>query len=164
MRVRYAVGAGALAVLVAAGGWGWWAGQGGGDARYGLRAAERASGPACAGLAGRWPGRLDGHDRERVAVTGAEAWGGGAVTARCGLVSPGPSPDPCMSVNGVDWLLELARSRQSGKKVLVSYGRTPAVEVTISPGVRAVDSVLIDLSEAVAPITQRSHCLDSQGH
>ncbi|OXY99143.1 DUF3515 family protein [Streptomyces diastatochromogenes] len=160
--MRYAVGAGALAVLVAAGGWGWWAGQDGG-ARYGLRAAERASVPACTGLAGRWPGRLGGHDREGVGVTGAEAWGGGAVTARCGLVSPGPSTDPCVSVDGVDWLLEQARSRQSGKKVLVSYGRTPAVEVTISPGVRAVDSVLTDLSKAVAPIAQRSHCLDSQG-
>ncbi|MCZ0986003.1 DUF3515 family protein [Streptomyces diastatochromogenes] len=159
--MRYAVGAGALAVLVAAGGWGWWAGQDGG-ARYGLRAAERASVPACMGLAGRWPGGW-AVTTARGGVTGAEAWGGGAVTARCGLVSPGPSTDPCVSVDGVDWLLEQARSRQSGKKVLVSYGRTPAVEVTISPGVRAVDSVLTDLSKAVAPIAQRSHCLDSQG-
>ncbi|MFF7971603.1 DUF3515 family protein [Streptomyces sp. NPDC007905] len=160
---RYAIGAGALAVVVAAAGWGWWAGHDSGP-RYGLRAAERASGAACAGLAGRWPARLDGHGREGVGVTGAEAWGGGAVTARCGLTSPGPSLDPCVSVNGVDWLIEQAGSRQSGRKVLVSYGRDPAVEVTIAPGVRAVDEVLIGLSEAVAPLAQRSHCLDSQGH
>ncbi|ANP50524.1 hypothetical protein J2Z21_004255 [Streptomyces griseochromogenes] len=158
MRVRYAVGAGALAVMVAASGWAWWA-RHDSDPRYGLRAAERASGPACTGLAGRWPGRLDGHRRERVDVTGAEAWGAGAVTARCGVTSPGPSADPCVSVNGVDWLLEQARSRQAGRKVLVSYGRSPAVEVTVSPGVRAVDTVLLDLSKAVAPMAQRSHCV-----
>ena len=158
VRVRYAIGAGALAVMVAASGWAWWAGHAGGT-RYGLRAAERATGPACAGLAGRWPGRLDGHGRERVDVTGAEAWGSGAVTARCGVTSPGPSPDPCVSVNGVDWLLEQARSRQAGKKILVSYGRSPAVEVTISHEVRALDTVLLDLSKAVAPIAQRSHCV-----
>ncbi|MFJ9819151.1 DUF3515 domain-containing protein [Streptomyces sp. NPDC101151] len=162
MRVRYAVGAGALAVVVAAAGWAWWARHDSGT-RYGLSAAERASAPACTGLSGRWPGRLDGHGRERVGVTGAEAWGGGAVTARCGLVSPGPDLDPCVSVNGVDWLIEQDRSRRSGKQVLVSYGRSPAVEVTISPGVRAVDEVLTELSRAVAPIVQRSHCLDSRG-
>ncbi|MEU5533906.1 DUF3515 family protein [Streptomyces sp. NPDC020362] len=158
MRVRYAVGAGALAIVVAVTGWARW-GRPDGDPHHGLRAAERAAGPACTSLAGRWPGRLDGHRRERVGVTGAEAWGGGAVTARCGVTSPGPSADPCVNVNGVDWLIEQARSRRAGRKVLVSYGRSPAVEVTVSPGVRAVDTVLLDLSKAVAPMAQRSHCV-----
>ncbi|WP_425264546.1 DUF3515 family protein [Streptomyces cellostaticus] len=99
---------------MAASGWAWWAGHDSGP-RYGLQAAGRAPGPACAGLAGRRPGRLDGHGREQVGVTGAQAWGSGAVTARCGVTSPGPSADPCVSVNGVDRLLEQARSRQAGR-------------------------------------------------
>ncbi|MFF7750732.1 DUF3515 family protein [Streptomyces sp. NPDC007971] len=156
--MRYAVGAGALAIVVVVTGWARW-GRPDGDPQHGLRAAQRATGPACRSLAGRWPGRLDGHGRERVGVSGAEAWGDGAVTARCGVTSPRLSPDPCMNVNGVDWLLEQARSRRAGKKVLVSYGRSPAVEVTVSPGVRAVDTVLLGLSKAVAPIAQPFHCV-----
>ncbi|MFI9029211.1 hypothetical protein [Streptomyces sp. NPDC053560] len=73
---------------------------------------------------------------------------------------PAPTVDPCATVNGVDWVFRERRSR-NGAKVIVTYGRRPAVEAVVSGRVTAVDAVLVDLSRVVEPIEKYTRCLNS---
>lgn len=126
---------------------------------FGLRQGPLAKDPACARIARHYPDRLDGNRRDRITFEGLAVWGHGAVRLRCGLIPPAPAKDPCVAVNGVDWVLREADS-QGGRKLLVTYGRRPAVEVSLADSVRQTDTVLIELSRLVAPVPQNDHCLN----
>lgn len=123
---------------------------------FGVRAAPHADAPACGRL--DYPERLGGQRREDVSTAGVGVWGDGAVVLRCGLTPPEPTVDACVDVDGVDWVWRGVGAR-SGSKVLVTYGRDPAVEVEISSRVDAVDVVLVGLSRAVKPIPQGAKCI-----
>ncbi|MFF7018744.1 MULTISPECIES: hypothetical protein [Streptomyces] len=41
---------------------------------------------------------------------------------RCGVTGLGPTVDPCFAAEGVDWVVDTARSSDN-KKVIVTYGR-----------------------------------------
>lgn len=91
--------------------------------------APQAGDPACARAAGLWPDTVGG--APRVETRGGDAttvaWGDPAVVARCGVPSPAPTTDPCVSADGVDWL---ARELTDGV-ALTTYGRSPAIEVLV---------------------------------
>ncbi|PKW08420.1 Protein of unknown function [Streptomyces sp. 1222.5] len=127
---------------------------------FGLRQGPLAKDAACTRIADRYPDRLDGDRRDRVTFEGLAVWGHGAVRLRCGLTPPVPTKDPCFSVNGVDWVLREAASRD-GRKLVVTYGRRPAVELSIADSVRQPDAVLTEVSRLVAPVRQNDHCLRS---
>ncbi|MEU0006629.1 DUF3515 family protein [Streptomyces sp. NPDC006314] len=127
---------------------------------FGMRQGPLAMDPACARIAGHYPDRLDGNRRDRITFEGLAVWGHGAVRLRCGLIPPAPTKDPCFAVNGVDWVLREAASR-GGRKLLVTYGRRPAVEVSLADSVRQTDAVLLELSRLVAPVRQNDRCLTS---
>jgi Protein of unknown function (DUF3515) len=128
---------------------------------YGMRQAPLAKDPACARIAAHYPDRLGGDRRDRATYEGLAAWGHGRVRLRCGLNPPAPTGDPCIAVNGVDWVLREVAARD-GRDLLVTYGRRPAVEVTLAASVPQTDTVLTQLSRLVAPVRQNDHCLD--GH
>lgn len=128
---------------------------------YGMRQPPLATDPACARIAAHYPDRLDGDRRDRVSYEGLAAWGHGRVRLRCGLNPPAPTGDPCVAVNGVDWVLRETAARD-GHDLLVTYGRRPAVEVTLSASLRQTDAVLEELSRLVAPVRQGDHCLDAR--
>ncbi|MFF7357776.1 MULTISPECIES: DUF3515 family protein [Streptomyces] len=125
---------------------------------FGMRQGPLAKDPACARIAAHYPDRLDGDRRDPVSYEGLTAWGHGRVRLRCGLNPPAQTKDPCIAVNGVDWVLRETAARD-GHDVLVTYGRRPAVEITLADSVRQTDTVLMRLSRLVAPVRQTDHCL-----
>lgn len=124
---------------------------------FGLAQGPFAPDPACARLADRYPGRLGGSTRDRVTFEGLAVWGHGAVELRCGVNPPAPTTQACVSVDGVDWVWR--ETAAGGRKKLVTYGRSPAVEVSIAGSVSSPDAVLVDLSRLVAPIREGDKCL-----
>lgn len=123
----------------------------------GLHAAARGDSAACRRVVEGYPSGLAGLRRADVGVAGAAVWGDGAVTARCGLEPPAATTDACVNVDGVDWVWR--PKPHDGHKVLVTYGRDPAVEIEISDRVTAVDDVLVELSGAVRPLARHGRCI-----
>jgi hypothetical protein len=121
---------------------------------FGVDAAPRGDAPECGRIAKGFPSSLDGRERADGGAPGVAVWGDRAVVLRCGMPPPPPTTDPCVSVNGVHWVIKEAKFRD-GKKVVITYGRDPAVEVSISDRVAGIDGVLVELSEAVKPIRQQ---------
>jgi hypothetical protein len=109
--------------------------------------AARADDPACA--------RIAGHERDDTSTPGVAVWGDGTVVLRCGLEPPARTTDPCFGVNGVDWVFRESRSAEQGRKILITYGRNPAVEAFVSDRITEIDSVLVSLSDVVKPIERK---------
>ncbi|MEU3333971.1 DUF3515 family protein [Streptomyces sp. NPDC006668] len=124
---------------------------------HGLHAAARGDSAACRRVVDGYPSGLAGLERADVGVPGAAVWGDGAVTARCGLEPPAATIDACVNVDDVDWVWR--PKAHDGRKVLVTYGRDPAVEIEISDRVTAVDDVLVELSGAVRPLAPHARCI-----
>ncbi len=84
--------------------------------------------PLCAKAAAAWPRTVAGKDRRRISdgADAAAAWGDPAIIARCGAVTPAPSPN-CLTVDDVDWVLT---TLSDGTKA-ETYGRSPAIEVLL---------------------------------
>ncbi|MDN5791385.1 MAG: DUF3515 domain-containing protein [Micrococcales bacterium] len=115
-----------------------------------------ADSPVCATAA--WPPRID--DLSRVSTApqspAVAAWGSPPIIARCGLPSPAPTTDDCVTVNGVDWVI---RSLSDGSSA-TTYGRDPAIEVLVPVDYGAVPMLLplfADVAKAL-PTTGR-HCV-----
>ena len=85
-------------------------------------------------------------------------WGDpAAVLLRCGVPSPGPTTDPCVNVNGVDWVED---DSDKPNYRFTTVGRTPAVEVILDNDVVSGAATLADLSSAVATLPQTGQCTD----
>lgn len=120
--------------------------------------APLADDPACTRVGERYPNRLAGLDRSDTTTKGAAVWGDGAVVARCGFPRLKATADACAQVNGVDWAWRTSTD-DDGREVLVTYGREPSVEVQLTVGKAAPDSVLVGLSPVVRSLKQRNECL-----
>ncbi len=121
-----------------------------------VKPAPGAAEPACAQLGTRLPGQVLSRDRTPLAVTGAATWGDPAIVLRCGVTPPGPTGDPCNSVNDVDWVF----TENKHEYRFVTFGRNPAVEVVIPSSVDRTQAqgALVDLATAVRPIKQTHPC------
>lgn len=125
--------------------------------------APWASDPLCGVVLQRAPVELDGLARRTTTSQGSRAWGGAdPVVLRCGVEPPGPSPERCLRVAGdsgeaVDWLALEGEDRWA----FVTYGRVPAVEVTVPVSARAGQptALLVDLAPAVSATTVHRTCL-----
>ncbi|WP_432574598.1 DUF3515 family protein [Kineococcus sp. SYSU DK005] len=157
-RQRAAVAA-VLAVVVGASAWAFTAGRGG------VEAAPGAGDPACARLLRALPAELDGAGRTPQGAAGVAAWDGDRVVLRCGAAVLGPTTKPCLPVGPdeattVDWV-EDARSERAVR--FLTYGREPAVEVTVrfgdGLGAAGAAGVLVDLAAPVAAIEQTRRCV-----
>ncbi|WP_411081606.1 DUF3515 family protein [Streptomyces sp. cmx-18-6] len=124
----------------------------------GVASAPNASDPACEKAAARYPDRLGGEELTFTDRPGVAVWGENAIVLRCGVELPLPTTDPCANVEGVNWVFREERSKDDSK-VIVTYGRDPAVEVVVSDEVVAVDDVLIELSTLVEPIKAYRECV-----
>lgn len=71
--------------------------------------------------------------------------------ARCGKAPPGPTTDPCIDVNGIDWV---ATTLDDGGTMFTTYGREPAVEVLVPAVYEAPPLLLPPFGDAVATIPQ----------
>ena len=123
-----------------------------------LSAAPGGGTPACAALVARVPGTVLDRARSTPQAAGVAAWGDPPIVLRCGVDAPaGPTSDPCLTVQGVDWLLENPDAPDEPASFL-SYGRTPAVRVTVPGSREDAAGALVDLSPAVAPLPAAKHC------
>ena len=123
----------------------------------GVSVPARGSDPACTAAAAVWPPDVSGRTPVSTDPTSpaVRAYGDPAVVARCGVPTPGPTTDDCLTVNGVDWV---ATPLTDGTR-FVTYGRDPAIEVLVPKGPVPEGSLLpvFTASAQALPSTGR-HC------
>ncbi|MFD1715790.1 DUF3515 family protein [Amnibacterium flavum] len=124
-----------------------------------LKPAADATAVGCAEIIVRLPDAIDDDRLRNTDAQATAAWGDPAsVLLRCGVESPGPTTDRCLSISGVDWI-----ERQTGDDPDVydytTYGRDPATTVTVDTGAASSTNVLTDLSGVVSVVEQDRFCV-----
>ena len=125
-----------------------------------MEAAPEANDPACADVIVRLPDTVAELGKRETNAQSTGAWGEPAsVLLRCGIEPSGPTPLPCVNVNGIDWIRD-----DSAAPIyrFEAYGRQPGLEVIVNaesdPPVSGT-SALIDLGTAVSVLPQTRECL-----
>ncbi|MFP8903997.1 DUF3515 family protein [Streptomyces atacamensis] len=124
-----------------------------------VRSGPFSGDPLCADVVSGAPGEVLSWQRDGATGAGTASWGEASVVLRCGVEPMPPTPDLCMNVSGVDWVLDEDRLEADGVQVLTTYGRTPAVEVTIRDAPGHAGDVLVDMNRPVRAIPRKSKCL-----
>ena len=122
-----------------------------------LEPAADANNPGCAEVIVRLPDAVDGQERRTTNAQSTAAWGNPAtVILRCGIEPVEISTLPCVTSNGVDWIVD---DSDKPSFRFITFGRTPALEVIVDSenavGVNALDSV----AEAVKSIEPTKECV-----
>lgn len=113
-----------------------------------LQPAPEANAVECANMTVRLPDTVGALERRSVDAQSTAAYGDPtAVIVRCGMPRPGPSTLPCVTVDGVDWLID---DRDRPRFVFISYGLDPATEVIVDSDRVSGTQALQALSGAVA--------------
>ncbi|SBT95151.1 Protein of unknown function [Streptomyces sp. DI166] len=124
-----------------------------------VESGPKAGDPKCSDVVDRSPDKVGSEDRDWVIGKGVASWGDRSTVLRCGVEELQPTVNLCVSADGVDWVLDEKRLKETGVSVLTTYGRSPAVEVTYSGSREEVGGVLVELNESVAGIPQKRKCL-----
>ncbi len=126
-----------------------------------MQPAEAANDPVCADVSVRLPGSLAGESRRWTDAQATGAWGEpAAVLLTCGVTPPGPTEARCITIGGVDWIVD---ESQAPRYLITTYGRTPAVEVFIDNEVVSSNDVLDRLGPIVSgAIPSERSCVESQ--
>ena len=123
-----------------------------------LDPAKNAASPDCASVVVRLPQTVADLPERETGAQGTGAWGDpAAVLLRCGVPSPGPTTDQCVSVNGVDWVED---DSNAPRYRFTTFGRTPAVEVILDYDTVSGSTTLADLASAVSAIPAKNQCTD----
>ena len=123
-----------------------------------LDPAAGANDPACAEVSVRLPATVDGQPRRWTDAQATGAWGDpSAVLLRCGVEPPGPTEAKCITLGGVDWVVD---ESQAPRYLVTTYGRTPAVEVFIDNEAVSPNEVLTQLGDTAVQngTTVESEC------
>jgi hypothetical protein len=124
-----------------------------------LQPAPDANDPACAQIMVRLPATLAGQSRVWTDAQSTAAWGTPTrIIMACGVTPPGPSTLKCVSLGGVDWLVD--ESDEPNFRI-TTFGRTPAVQAYLQSSDKDVDpnAVLTQLGRLVAGhTTQTAQC------
>jgi hypothetical protein len=121
-----------------------------------LEAAADSNNPSCAEVSVRLPDRVAELDKRVTDAQETGAWGNPtAVILRCGLPPVEVSELPCVTANGVDWLVD-----ESAKPSyrFITFGRNPATEVIVDSTKAAGVTALSDLSAAIQSIEASKQC------
>lgn len=122
-----------------------------------MEAAKGSNDPACADVIVRLPNTVAGLDQRTTNAQATGAWGSpAAVQLRCGIEPSGPTTDTCVSVNGVDWIID---SSKAPLYRFEAYGRTPGLEVFVDSDKVSGTSAITDLSIVAKLLPQTRHCL-----
>ncbi|MBG6216832.1 hypothetical protein IWX75_001276 [Arthrobacter sp. CAN_A6] len=118
--------------------------------------AVDAANAACAEVMVALPPQVAENEQRETNSQATSAWGDPSkVVLRCGVEVPGPTTDPCVSVNDVDWVLQEGDTAWTA----TTYGRDPAVEVLFNPDEVASSTVLVELGGPVSAIEQDRECI-----
>ncbi len=126
-----------------------------------MQPAENAGAVECAEVTVRLPEQVDGLDLRNTNAQATGAWGNPAtVLFRCGVATPPPTSDRCISVNGIDWVED---DSAAPAYRYTTYGRTPAAEVIIDAesGVSGL-VVVTAMGEAVSYLPQTGACVGAE--
>jgi hypothetical protein len=122
-----------------------------------IDAAPDASNVDCAAVVVRLPDTVADLAERETNAQATGAWGQPAsVLLRCGVNPPGPTTDRCVSVDGVDWVID---ESDRPNYLFTTYGRTPAVEVLVDNDVVSGTTAIADLSAAVSAIPAEGGCV-----
>lgn len=115
-----------------------------------LEPAEGANDPACAEVAVRLPDFVAEQPRRWTDAQASGAWGDpSAILLRCGVTPPGPTEARCITLGGVDWIVDESRAPNY---LVTTYGRVPAVEVFIDNELVSPNDALTELGERVVGV------------
>ncbi|QNN63817.1 DUF3515 family protein [Leucobacter denitrificans] len=120
--------------------------------------AVDANDPACANVIVRLPATLDGLDKRNTNAQATGAWGDPAsVLLYCGIEPSGPTTDHCVTVGGIDWIVDESRAPLYRFE---AYGRTPGLEVIVNADEQVSGTnVISELRGAVEQLPQERHCV-----
>ena len=148
--------------------------------------APYATAAGCADVMLRLPEDIGDYGERKTSAQATEGWGEpAAVVLRCGMEPPAPTTDPCVTVDGVDWIAPVEDTGGDGATAnpqpagagtdgpagdaaagggdsswtFVSYGRTPAVEVIIDTTKLSGAAVLSAVSPAVSTLEKTGECV-----
>ena len=120
-----------------------------------VQPADDAGNPLCAEMMVVLPPEISDQQKRQTNSQATAVWGDPAqLVLRCGVTPPPPSTDPCVSVNGVDWLAKEGDEAWT----LTTYGRDPATELVFDPNVIPSSTVLATLSSAASKIPAERTC------
>jgi hypothetical protein len=122
-----------------------------------LDPAEDADAPACAEVSVRLPGSIAEQPRRWTDAQATGAWGDpSSILLRCGVTPPGPTEAKCITLGGVDWIVD---ESEAPRYRVTTYGRVPAVEVYIDNEAVSPNDVLGQLGLIIAGATTvQSEC------
>ncbi|WP_127793717.1 DUF3515 family protein [Agromyces sp. LHK192] len=121
-----------------------------------LEHAEDAAAVECADVVVRLPDVVAEQAERQTDAQGTGAWGDpAAVLLRCGVPTPGPTEDRCVTVDGVDWVID---ESDAPRYRFTTYGRTPAVEVVVDNEIVSGTTAITDLANAVSVIPADGAC------
>lgn len=120
-----------------------------------VQPADDAGNPLCAEMMVLLPPEISEQQKRQTNSQATAVWGDPAqLVLRCGVTTPPPSTDPCVSVNGVDWLAKEGEEAWT----LTTYGRTPATELVFDPNVIPSSTILATLASAASKIPAQRTC------
>ncbi|MCJ1694817.1 MULTISPECIES: DUF3515 domain-containing protein [Rathayibacter] len=123
-----------------------------------LEPAADATSTECAEVSVRLPDVVAGQPERETNAQGTGAWGTpAAVILHCGVEVPGPTTDLCVSVSGVDWIIDESQAADD-VYTLTTYGRDPAVEITVDQSRASGTSAVVDLAESVSYLPKVGEC------
>jgi hypothetical protein len=130
--------------------------------------APFADDPACARVLLALPEVLADATRVDTTSQGTAAWGDGdaAIVLRCGVEPLPPTTEQCVTATddagtSVDWVAVPADEATGTPWTFTTYGRVPAVELTVPTSVSSEQSqsFLVDLGRSVSVTEQTRRCL-----
>jgi hypothetical protein len=97
-----------------------------------------------------------GLDKRNTNAQATGAWGDPAVVQlKCGIKPSGPTTERCVSVNGVDWIVDESAAPLYRFE---AYGRSPGLEVYVDSKKVSGTDVVTDLSTVAKQLPQDRKC------
>lgn len=121
-----------------------------------MEPAPDANNPECASITVRLPQTVSGMERRTTNAQSTGAWGDPVgVELRCGSPVSGPTTNLCVSVKGVDWIIDDSKAPIYRFE---AYGREPGLELFVNSEHASGTLVASDLSNVAQMLPQKRKC------
>ncbi|MCW8384482.1 DUF3515 family protein [Streptomyces justiciae] len=124
-----------------------------------IDSAPDAGNSKCSKVVDRSPDEVASEPRDWAIGEGVASWGDRSTILRCGVDELAPTINLCVSIDGVDWVLDEKKLHATGVSVLTTYGRSPAIQITYSGNREDVGGILVELKDSVDWIKQKRKCV-----
>lgn len=121
-----------------------------------MEPAQNANDPACADVIVRLPQSIGELEKRTTNAQATGAWGDPvAVELTCGIEPSGPTTDDCVSVDGVDWIID-----RDGAPLyrFEAYGRSPGLQVIVDSELASGTEAVQALGSVAELLPQERHC------